>query len=87
MEPNLANEIAVKLAALPLEAQREVLEFVEFKLRRAHEALAAAGKRPPFRSVRGILLGEYRDLERHIAEMRREAWKDFPRDFPAEEQP
>ena len=73
MEPNIANEIVVKLAALPLEAQREVLEFVEFKLRRVHEALSAAENRPPFRSVRGILQGEYPELERHIAEMRQEA--------------
>ena len=86
MEPNIANEIVVKLAALPLEAQREVLEFVEFKLRRVHEALSAAENRPPFRSVRGILQGEYPELERHIAEMRQEAWRAFPRDLPEEEE-
>ncbi len=89
MEANLVEEIATKSAGLPIEQQREVLEFVEFKLQRSStDAVISAeafGKTPPFRSVRGILKGEFPNLEQDIAEMRQEAWKNFPRDFPAEE--
>lgn len=86
METSLANEIATKSAALPLAAQQEVLEFVEFKLQRRQQESAPVEAKPLVRSVRGILQGEFPNLEQDIAEMRQEAWKNFPRDFPAEEQ-
>lgn len=75
METSLVEEIATKSADLPLEQQREVLEFVEFKLHRPINiptpSAEAFGKKPPFRSVRGILQGDFPNLEQEIAEMRR----------------
>lgn len=81
MSENLIEEITEKSAALPLDQQREVLDFVEFML---HKSKATAPKRP-FRSVQGILQGEFPDLEQDITEMRREAWQNFPRELPSEE--
>ena len=75
MAKSLIEEISVKSAALPLDKQREVLDFVEFML---HKSAAAESKRP-FRSNQGILQGDFPNLERDIAEMRREAWQNFPR--------
>ncbi len=89
METSLVEEIATKSADLPVEQQREVLEFVEFKLHRPAPSKVvsaeALGKKLPFRSVRGILQGEFPNLEQDIAEMRREAWQNFPRELPNEE--
>lgn len=81
MAESLVEEIGTKSAALPVEKQREVLDFVEFIL---HKSTATKPKRP-FRSVQGILQGEFPDLERDITEMRREAWGNFPRELPTEE--
>lgn len=89
MSENVLAEITTKAAELPLEAQQEVLSFVEFKLQHRDDPIsigaAAFEKKPPFRSVRGLLKGEFPNLEEDIAEMRREAWQNFPRDFPTEE--
>jgi hypothetical protein len=79
MAESLVEEIRTKSAALPVEKQREVLDFVEFILHKSK----AAPKRP-FRSVQGILQGEFPDLEQDITEMRREAWGNFPRELPVE---
>ncbi len=75
MSNNLVEEIAAKAAVLPIEKQREALAFVESLVTRKQEA-----DKQPFESVKGILKGNYDTLEQDIAEMRREAWKNFPRD-------
>ncbi len=77
MPNNLAEEIAAKAATLPIEKQREALSFVESLT--AHESEAARGTKP-FRSVKGILQGNLDNLEQDIEELRREAWKNFPRE-------
>lgn len=79
---NIVEEIAAKAAALPVERQREVLALLEAMNANAQPEV----KRKPFKSVRGILHGEFPNLEEDIAEMRREAWRNFPREFPTEEE-
>ena len=79
MPNNLIEEIAAKAATLPIEKQREALEFVE-SLTAFEHVDSQVGK--PFRSVKGILQGNLDNLERDIEEMRQEAWKDFPREEP-----
>lgn len=80
MATNLAKEIADKAAVLPIERQREVLALLEAMNAHTQPEI----KRKPFKSVQGILQGEYPNLEEDIAEMRREAWRNFPREFPTE---
>lgn len=63
-----------KLKALPLESQREVLDFAEFLLQRRTKKRAR-------RSLKGL----WADLgvhitEQDIAEARREMWGNFPRE-------
>jgi hypothetical protein len=87
MDTSLVGEIAAKSAALPPAEQREVLEFVEFKLRRQQPAptsdAQARPKKPPFRSVRGIFADSGVSItEDDIAEVRREMWANFPREEP-----
>jgi len=78
MSSNLVDEIAAKAAALPIEKQREALALIE--------SLSAgdpqAGQlRKPFRSVLGLLADREVDVtEEDIAEMRREALQNFPRE-------
>ncbi len=76
---DLVKEITVKSNSLPFDLQREVLDFVEFiahKNRSANEAKPSA-----FRSVRGILKNRnLENLERDLAEVRREMWQNFPRE-------
>lgn len=81
MSGNLTEEIAAKAANLPLERQREVLALLD-----AMNANTQLGtQKKSFKSVQGILQGEYTNLEEDIAAMRREAWRNFPREFPTEE--
>lgn len=80
MATNLAKEIADKAAVLPVERQREVLALLDAM----NANMQPETKRKPFKSVRGILKGEFPNLEKDIAEMRREAWRNFPREFPTE---
>jgi hypothetical protein len=79
MSESIVQEIADKTAALPLELQHEVLEFVEFKLQRIGQV--GRSKRP-FRSVRGILHNKLEHLDEDLAEVRREMWQNFPREDP-----
>lgn len=77
-EMTIEETIVEKVRALPPERQQEVLDFVEFLQQRA----TATGKRP-LRSVKGL----WSDLdvnitEEDIAEVRREMWRNFPREFP-----
>ena len=77
MATNLTEEIAAKAAKLPDDLQSEALQFVESLLARQSNA---SDKKQPFESVKGILHGNYDTLDEELREMRREAWKNFPRD-------
>ncbi|MEP7336566.1 MAG: hypothetical protein ABI977_02285 [Acidobacteriota bacterium] len=86
MESVLIEEIAIKSATLPIEQQRVVLDFVNSMIAQdqavAAEPQARKSKTPPFRSVRGTLNRKLETLEEDLAEVRREMWQNFPRDFP-----
>lgn len=71
MATNLAKEIADKAANLPIERQREVLALLDAM--NANAQLET--QRKPFRSVQGVLHGEFPHLQEDIAEIRREAWR------------
>lgn len=68
-----------------LKAHGVPLELTRAELDRQRAALSE--KKPPFQSVQGMLPGEFEDLEAEIANMRSEAWRNFPRDIPPEENP
>jgi hypothetical protein len=77
VEETMSIEEAVveKLRSLPVDKQLEVLDFAEFL-----HAKAEPGK--PRRSLKGIWSDLNIDItEDDIAEMRREAWANFPRDI------
>jgi hypothetical protein len=63
---------------LPDELQSEALQFVESRLARQSNGHAS---KQPFESARGVLQGNFDTLDEDIAQMRREAWKGFPRDI------
>ncbi len=75
---SIADDVLGKLRNLPPEKQKEVLEFVE--------ALEASGEaKPPYRSLEGLWAKyDINITEEDIAEMRREMWSNFPREFPKE---
>ena len=77
MKTDLIEKIAKKASNLPVEAQRKTLEYVE-----SLEWEETADKKP-FSSVLGILADRNVHVsEQDIAEMRREAWRVFPREEP-----
>lgn len=78
MATSLTKEIAMKAAMLPRDLQQEALEFVESLFARQQ---TETHEKQPFESVEGILQGNYSTLEEDTAEMRREAWRNFPRDI------
>lgn len=71
---NLEQSILEKVHVLPPEKQQEVLDFVEFLQDKSVP-------KQPRRSVKGLWadLG-VRITEEDIAEVRREMWKNFPRE-------
>lgn len=75
MENSLVEQIATKVIVLPLEMQREALNFVEFLEQKSQ-------KRKPFKSVEGILNIDLSNLDEDLKEIRAEMWKNFPRPFP-----
>jgi hypothetical protein len=76
---SLVEQISQKAAALPLEKQREVLDFVEFVAQHKQPS----PQRPPFRSALGLLSGRNVKVSTEaIDEMRSEAWRNFPREEP-----
>lgn len=76
MKTDIVEKIAKKASSLPVESQRKALEYVESLERET------SGKKP-FRSVLGILADRNVHVsEEDIAEMRREAWGNFPREEP-----
>jgi len=71
---SLAEAIIAKLRALPVDKQREVLDFVEFLQQQSTQ------KRPR-RSTEGLWAHLGFDItEEDIAQARREMWGNFPRD-------
>lgn len=89
MSLGLVEELTVKSAALPIEQQREVLDLVNrlTSFTATSEIRLQTGdmKKPPFRSIRGILNRKLDTLEEDLAEVRHEMWQNFPRDFPSVE--
>jgi len=56
MDTNLIGEISAKSAALPLEKQREVLNFVEFMLQKSAGKAATEGEQPrAFETMEGSI--------------------------------
>lgn len=77
MNTDLVEKIARKASNPPVEAQLKALEYVELLEREA------MSEKKPFRSVLGILADRGVHIsEEDIAEMRREAWRNFPREEP-----
>jgi len=77
MNPDLVDKIAKKASSLPFEAQRKALEYIELLEREE------MSEKKPFRSVLGILADRNIHIsEEDIREMRREAWRNFPREEP-----
>ncbi len=90
----LVEEIAVKASVLPIELQREALDFIEFIARRVTngqpvgnreitEPVDSVGVKQPVKTMIGCLEhlgGNITDED--IAEVRREMWANFPREFP-----
>jgi hypothetical protein len=72
---SIEQQVLQKLRDLPLEKQKEVLAFL-------NSLENPTSKSKPHRSLRGL----WKDLnfdvtEDDIAEVRREMWGSFPRDF------
>lgn len=90
---SLVEDIAMKVAALPTELQRQVLDFVEFITQRAVNGSAADlapenrdknADTTPVKPLRGFE-GIWADLgveitAEEIAQARREMWGNFPRE-------
>ena len=77
MKTDIVEKIAMKASSLPVESQRKALKYVE-----ALEREETSGKKP-FRSVLGLLADRNVHVsEEDIAEMRRETWRNFPREEP-----
>lgn len=71
----IVEEIATKSASLPAALQHEVLDFVDLVAGRAGSV-----KSTPFRTVRGSLKMDLSNLDKDLAEIRREMWRNFPRE-------
>jgi hypothetical protein len=71
----IEEEILEKVRTLPPEKQNEVLDFTEFL-----QARSVAAKEPR-KSLRGLWAKNNINIsEEDIAELRREMWKNFPRE-------
>jgi hypothetical protein len=83
MDANLIEEISAKSAALPLDKQREVLDFIEFVLQKSGAGGQEGDEPPrPFETMEGLLPRRIEGLEKDLAEVRREMWQNFPREEP-----
>lgn len=70
----LEDSILEKVRALPPEKRKEVLQF-------AASLSAGLGPRQPLRNPRGLWAEFAVDVsEEELAELRREMWKNFPRE-------
>ena len=81
MPVHILEEIQAEAAALPLEKQIEVLDFVKLIALRPAVTKPVATK-PLFKSVRGTLKRSLPNLAGDLAELRREMWHNFPREEP-----
>lgn len=74
MAANTIEEAIVSgLRELPVDKQREVLDFIGF---------LGSRQRRPLKSLEGLWEGQGVDIsEEDIAEIRREMWAKFPRDM------
>lgn len=80
---NLVEEIAAKAAGLPVEQQREALAFVEGLAQQAAQSESAPPPAPrSFQSIEGIIPRRIERLNEDLAEVRREMWRNFPREEP-----
>jgi len=80
MSSDLVDEITKKVSTLPVEAQQKALVYIE---RLQIEKAAEVNTRKPFRSVLGIFADRNVHVsEEDITEIRREAWRSFPREEP-----
>ena len=71
---SIEQTILEKMRTLPTDKQQEVLDFVEFLQQKS------AAKRPR-RSLKGLWADLGVDItEEDIAEVRKEMWKNFPRE-------
>ena len=69
-----------KVRLLPPEKQHEVLDFTEFLQARSPHSDSSAPK-PPRKSLRGLWADlNFTISEEDIAELRREMWKNLPRE-------
>jgi len=82
MSLDLVETIAAKAAMLPLEQQQKALEYIESLSAQEQDD---ENDPQPFFSVYGIIPRKIENLEQDLAEVRREMWQNFPRDFPREE--
>lgn len=74
---NVVEEIASKSASLPAELQNEILDFVEFvSVKRGTTRPRAKA----FESIRGLIDRDLGKLDEDLREVRREMWKNFPRE-------
>jgi hypothetical protein len=70
--PSLEEVLVNAVRELPPEKQQEVLDFANFLRGRENR---------PLRSLEGLWAGQGIDIsEEDIAELRREMWKNFPRE-------
>ncbi len=73
---SVVESIVEQVQNLPLERQREVLDFVEFL-----EYKEKANGEKPRKSLYGLWANRGIDItEEDIDEIRREMWADFPRE-------
>ncbi|HJY82563.1 MAG TPA: DUF2281 domain-containing protein [Candidatus Binatia bacterium] len=71
---SIEQSVLEKMQTLPPDKQQEVLDFVEFL---QHKSSA----KQPRRSLKGLWADLGVDItEEDIAEVRKEMWKDFPRE-------
>ena len=70
---NIEQTVLEKLRSLPPQEQQEVLDFVDF--------LGDKQKKRPRKSLNGLWADLSADItEEDISEIRRQMWKDFPRE-------
>ena len=71
---SIEQSVLEKMQELPPDKQQEVLDFVEFLQHKS-------GAKRPRRSLKGLWADLGVDIsEEDITEVRKEMWKDFPRE-------
>lgn len=91
---SLLEDITQKAATLPVQLQREALDFIEFLAHKMHNGAtvqnSASSEQPvasddpaPVKSIFGLWADRGINItDEDIAEARREMWGNFPREFP-----